>query len=96
MGLASATASDDVILLGVGEPYAYDAGVMEGRAYPAGLSQRICVGSLDGRDFYVMKLKTAEVHALADVLNGAQRGIRIRVTYTAVRGAYQVKDIVLL
>jgi len=93
VALAHASATDDVVLLGVGEPFSYEGGTYEGRPYAAGVTRRICVGSLDGRDFYVMKLRTAEVERLRPVLDSIGRGVQVRIRYVSHRGQYQLLDL---
>jgi len=86
MALKQATATDTVIFLGASAPFPYDGGVYEGRPYAGGVSRRICVGTADGSDFYVMKLKTAAALEFGALLDSLGRGVMIDITYVNQAG----------
>lgn len=97
MALKVATTTDEVILLGVTEPRPYEAGTTDnGTPFPAGKSMKVCVGSIQEDDFYVMKVKTADVDAVWSVLKDVGRGHTILAEYSRERGQYRMHSAVLV
>lgn len=73
MALKASPSVSRCLVLGWSDPRPYDAGSIGGRAFPAGRSMRVCVGT-EEHDFTVLKVKSANVDKVAGVL--AQLGGR--------------------
>lgn len=72
----------DCVLLGWTEPYRYEAGHVEGNAFPAGTSFSVVVGIGDEGDFEVLKVKSAGAAQVeAFIAEGVTRGVGIRIEY---------------
>jgi len=88
--LSIPTATDLVELLGYTIPRDYEAGVMDnGTKFEAGKSMKLCAGTTDddgAPDFYVFKVKSADVDAVFKVVDGMQRGEDLIVHHYDRRG----------
>ena len=75
-----ALASASGILLGWTDPRPYDAGTIDGVAYPAGRSFRVCIGT-EAHDFTVLKVKSADVDSVLVALGACARGTEVTVEF---------------
>lgn len=94
MALAQPTATDVVEFLGCTAPYQYEAGSFDGRPFPAGMTMKVCVGTVgsDGQaaDFYIMKLKTEATQRFGHAIQSIPRGSMVEVTYTRRGAAFEL------
>lgn len=90
MALNAARGADRVVLLGRSEPFAYDAGEMNGKSFPAGRSFKVIVGH-DEMGYTELKVKGEDFHAIWSVVQPLGRGVELEIEYEDPRMRGQLR-----
>jgi len=92
-----ALSRQNVTLVGWTDPRPYDSGTFKADDgstvdFPAGVSFKVCVASGE-HDYTEMKVKTAEVNAVHQALQGLKRGDQVVVSFEKNSGNFRLFEI---
>ena len=91
--LQAAIGTQEVVFLGRGVPFDYEAGVFSGNSFPAGTSLKIIVGT-DALDYQELKVKGGDFSAVWSVLKDLGRGVMVRIHYRPAQGRERPAELV--